>query len=1511
MPKTVLEADAQQAIGEMGAFAQSLFNGSAAVTQIQQACGTFSATGKQLTATIAGLNSSGKQFEATFKNTKNGVKLLGGEVSSTGKLVRDAKRDLDAFNNSARFIKVRGQVSSNLARSGKLKDVNDDQKNSVDSKVNQIATIASKGAEGFKSYLGAINAYNTGFVANLSRDEAQMLLLFKQIDSIGSKSRAKALAGANAVNPAKNAANALAARSQIERHLTNTGGLRNLNADQLAGVGERINQVVAIAGRGSAGFKAFQDAVIAMSTGVTGNLSQMAQRVYSIFTRIENTTSKAAAKVKADADKIAATTVNKAAGARIVGDLQRDNTAKFGGLDPAAQERVRSQFARLQGLFNKGLSDAGYQRSLKAFETGVTTNLSRVEEAARHHIARINIELNNVGKSDSLGKLGTAARQAVIGLLTLKAIDTITDSIKNFLSAAGDFQIQIGLLRTISQDANISFSEWATGIQAVSAELGRPTAEVAAAAYDLLSNQITKGIDTFETLHKIGRFANATNASLTSSVNLVSSAIQSFGLDATDTQRTLSKLFTTIDIGRVTVDGLKDSYGRAALPAKALGVSEDELNASIATISQTGIGEQQTLTLITNVFHKLINPTKELQGLYDKLGVSSGEMFIKTHGLVGALRILQKETGGSVTELGKFFNEIRGEQGITNLIKRLATFEATLKEYKSPTSSLKGAQIEIEETSGLKFKQQLEEINNYLTDFKSKALDAFISVTDALGGLANMIKAIGPYIQVLGAVVAGAFAVKGLEFAIKGVFELAKALKVASIAGIALGKAVPWLALAAGAYLLYRRVAETEERYKEFAKNREAEEKKSGDAQTELVKAAIDKQTELRKQAVDTQRGIVLKGVAAEKAGLKTIGEGQTDTLKDLNSSLKESFEIMHSGLRKGIDTLKQIQNEAGNVRKKVMEDRKTLGPRVKDMEYSRDLLRNKLNNQNGQGRDRSKELLYKRLADLGAMQKKAKTLDDALAISDKRLALAEAAGQETVPKPIIDLHSGQQVGNYDVLKYPNIEKTINKILDERVAINATLLTQADEMSKKASAELLIKEQQYKKLERVAGELAKFDPKKYKTADEAKAGYNKLRGAYDNQAGIAGVVADRPGDTLNRAEADVARRKAAGEAIKAHFGGVSNILETQSSEEAATKRGEDATKTYDSDKIEAIGRNRKSAAEIKKNAQLRAYGKINELNDLETGSSTIGRMLNLQSPTLYKGMTKHFIDQTRDFVGMGQPGAALGSIRSAREHADRTGQLGNEISKDSKGNVVVLREWLNEIEKLIQKQNEARGKEDDLSAALLKSDTEAKSRAEKYVELNTQSNEAMKTLTALGVTNGAEFDKARDKAESLRAELKGLDEEAKAAMRSLMDTAAELGPITDESTKGNAATKAATALPDEPTHESIGGVVYRATGGLTDAFMSGAYAKGTDKIPVMMAHGEMVVNAQSTARFMPQLMAINAGFDPSHSNQHGSGNQYSFGDMHIHVKGGDNPTQTSREIVSGIKRQMRRGALTL
>ncbi len=165
-------------------------------------------------------------------------------------------------------------------------------------------------------------------------------------------------------------------------------------------------------------------------------------------------------------------------------------------------------------------------------------------------------------------------------------------------------------------------------------------ADVAQAAYDAVSNQVVRGAEAFKFLATAAELARTTQSSLTDTQNLLSSAINSYGLSVEDADRLSAQLFTTIDVGRVKVSEIANTFGRTTFLGNALGVTLEEIQAGLATLTVQGVRTSDAETFLTNVFQKLLKPTEATTRILNQLGVASGEAAVQTFGFSGVLEKL-------------------------------------------------------------------------------------------------------------------------------------------------------------------------------------------------------------------------------------------------------------------------------------------------------------------------------------------------------------------------------------------------------------------------------------------------------------------------------------------------------------------------------------------------------------------------------------------------------------------------------------------------------------------------------------------------------------------------------------------------------------------------------------------------------------------------------------------------------------------------------------------------------
>ncbi len=368
-----------------------------------------------------------------------------------------------------------------------------------------------------------------------------------------------------------------------------------------------------------------------------------------------------------------------------------------------------------------------------------------------------------------------------------RAFHMLMTTIRQAVTRIQEFHTAVVEIRTISQTMPGSLNQWAVSLQKVSDAWGIDLIDAANARYQILSNQIAKGVKQTEMFSdETFKFAKVTKSTAEEAVNVLTAALNAYGMTAEDVTKVSAILFKLVEFGRVRITEIADTLGRASVPAAQLGISLEELAATIANITIKGIKATESMTLIRGIVMKLNKPTKEMKELFSKLGVSSGEALIAIHGLAGTLKILQEETKGSSSEIAQLFGRIRPTMGISALLSDLEGFNDVLAEFgDKATLDYMNALNDQFQTSGERVKLAFNQVKNFVQiGLGRAAADTILKFTDKfktievgadgverkISGLVNIIKALVKWGTALGIVLGGKFllgAVAKLSIALK------------------------------------------------------------------------------------------------------------------------------------------------------------------------------------------------------------------------------------------------------------------------------------------------------------------------------------------------------------------------------------------------------------------------------------------------------------------------------------------------------------------------------------------------------------------------------------------------------------------------------------------------------------------------------------------------------------------------------------------------------------------------
>jgi TP901 family phage tail tape measure protein len=165
-----------------------------------------------------------------------------------------------------------------------------------------------------------------------------------------------------------------------------------------------------------------------------------------------------------------------------------------------------------------------------------------------------------------------------------------------------------------------------------------------------LYNAISAGVPKDNVLSFMQVASQASIAGVTdvnTAVDGLSTVINAFGLNAVDAQAVADSMFTAVKGGKTTFGELSASMFQVGPAAAAAGVSFQEVNAAVATLTAAGTPTSVATTQIKSALVALQRPSENMTALFNDLGYDSAQAAIEAEGFSFALGAVSDYAGGS------------------------------------------------------------------------------------------------------------------------------------------------------------------------------------------------------------------------------------------------------------------------------------------------------------------------------------------------------------------------------------------------------------------------------------------------------------------------------------------------------------------------------------------------------------------------------------------------------------------------------------------------------------------------------------------------------------------------------------------------------------------------------------------------------------------------------------------------------------------------------------------------
>lgn len=315
----------------------------------------------------------------------------------------------------------------------------------------------------------------------------------------------------------------------------------------------------------------------------------------------------------------------------------------------------------------------------KASADGCAKSIDRYGDAVRESAE------NTEGAGSAVETL--AGQLAASGIK--EKVDDIAAAMMDASKAAQAYEVAIAQVSTIADENVLSKSAASSGILKLSTDLRKDADEVAEAAYEALS----AGVDTANVLNFTAQASQLATAGFTdtaTSVDVLTTIMNAYRMESSQTEKVASTLVKTQDLGKITVDQLAKQIGRVIPSAAAYGVSLDNIATAYAHMTASGINAENSTTYLTTMLDELSDSSKEVAGiLEEETGKSFAQLMASGKSLGDVLDILGQSVDGDKVKFSNLWGSATaGKAAISLLNTGAEAFNGTLNQMANSSGTV-------------------------------------------------------------------------------------------------------------------------------------------------------------------------------------------------------------------------------------------------------------------------------------------------------------------------------------------------------------------------------------------------------------------------------------------------------------------------------------------------------------------------------------------------------------------------------------------------------------------------------------------------------------------------------------------------------------------------------------------------------------------------------------------------------------------------------------------------------
>ena len=229
------------------------------------------------------------------------------------------------------------------------------------------------------------------------------------------------------------------------------------------------------------------------------------------------------------------------------------------------------------------------------------------------------------------------------------------------------FETAVAKVGTIADTTKVPIGELKEQITDLSGTRGIAAGDLAEATYQAIS----AGQDTGDAVAFAGQAAKLAAAGFTNSssaVDILTTALNAYGLEADQAGHVSDVLLTTQNLGKTSVDELSASMGRVIPLAAAYKVNVENLSSGLAIMTANGIATAEATTYTKSMLNELGDTGSTVGKILQKeTGQGFAELMDSGQSLGDVLQVLYDSVGGDATQFAALWSSVEAGTGALSL----------------------------------------------------------------------------------------------------------------------------------------------------------------------------------------------------------------------------------------------------------------------------------------------------------------------------------------------------------------------------------------------------------------------------------------------------------------------------------------------------------------------------------------------------------------------------------------------------------------------------------------------------------------------------------------------------------------------------------------------------------------------------------------------------------------------------------------------------------------------------